>query len=67
MEKLKLDWFHYHEALDRTYLINSMIEDYLSSHPVYLQNKTLLNNLEKASELLAENYQIIGTLDEINK
>lgn len=59
-EPVILDEFHYHEALDRTYIFTAMLNDNLLSHSVYQQNDKLKEKLEKAIELLAELYQEIG-------
>jgi hypothetical protein len=59
-DSIILDEFHYHEALDRTYLFTDMIDSYLLKHPVYQKNVNLKLKLEAAIEYLAELYQEIG-------
>jgi len=63
-KKIKgLDRFHYHEALDRAFLVGNVVDEYLSEHPVVQKHKNLKKRVEKATRLLAETYQIIGGLD----
>lgn len=62
-KKNKLDEFHYHEALDRTYLIGSMVNDTLTTHPVYKKHKKLKKKINKVEDLLAELYQEMGDLE----
>lgn len=58
-----LDSFHYHEALDRTYVITDMINVHLAGHPVYTKHKELSNRVKKAEILLIEAYQLIPNLE----
>ena len=58
-----LDRFHYHEALDRAFLVGNIVYEYLEEHPVIMKHKELKKRVEKATRLLAETYQIIGGLD----
>jgi len=58
-----VDQFHYHEALDRTYLVGNMGEEFLLLHPVFLKHKKLKKKVEKALALLAEVYQEVGYLE----
>lgn len=62
MAKKKLDEFHYHEALDRSYLIADMIESALVEHPVIRKHRNLKAKIVKAQELIVEVYQEIGGL-----
>jgi hypothetical protein len=62
-EKLKLDPFHYHEALDRAYVVGAIVELHLANHPVVKKHKKIRKRVEKALELLAESYQLIGAID----
>jgi hypothetical protein len=59
----KLDRFHYHEALDRAYIVANMTDDVLFQHPVIQKHKNLKKKVEKAENLLYEVYQLIGGLD----
>lgn len=64
MKKIKkLDEFYYHEALDRAYLINSMIDDFLLKHPVIKKHKKIRIKTKKALSLLLEVYQRLGNLE----
>jgi hypothetical protein len=58
----KLDEFHYHEALDRTYLINTMIYEFILNHPVIKKHKKVRKKTKKALSLLLEVYQELGNL-----
>ena len=63
MKKHKiLDEFHYHEALDRAYIVESILNTHLAEHPVIQQHKDLKDKIEKAQELIIEVYQEIGSL-----
>lgn len=57
-----LNEFHYHEAMDRTYMIAETIEQHLVQHPVFKVEKEFAEKVEQASILLAEAYQIIGSI-----
>lgn len=59
-KKTKLDKFHKHEALDRTWLFVDMIASFLLEHPYIQQNKSLKRKVKKAFGLLYEVYQEIG-------
>lgn len=63
-KKLKelLDEFHYHEAMDRTCMIAETIDQHLMQHPVFKVEKEFAEKVEQASMLLAEAYQIIGSI-----
>jgi len=63
-KKIKgLDRFHYHEALDRAYIVANMIDDHLMEHPVVQKHKELKKRVKKAEQLLYDVYQMIGGLD----
>jgi hypothetical protein len=55
-----IDKFHIHEALDRAGLMVEMVESVLLKHPFIESQPKLRNKVEKASELLATVYQLIG-------
>lgn len=38
-EPIKLDPFHYHEVIDRLYILNCNIQDFLLDHPVVEKHK----------------------------
>jgi len=61
-KKLKLYKIDYHEALDRTYITVSMLQDYLLEHPVVEKHKKLKKKLQKAEKHMLEVYQMIGNL-----
>lgn len=62
IEKEVLDEGYFHEALDRTYLAQGFIEDYLVGHPVYAQTPALAEKIEKVQEILSELYQDVAQL-----
>jgi hypothetical protein len=57
-----LDEYHFHEALDRTYMIQSMVENFLCNHIVFLNDDILLARVTKISEELSELYLEIGNI-----
>lgn len=59
LEKLIED-YQWHEALDRTHVICSNINDHLIQHPVCKLDKEINSKVESALTLLYEAYQIIG-------
>jgi len=59
---MKLDDFHYHEALDRSYIIENIIEELLINHAVFKKHKKLRKKVVKAQTLLTEVYQEVGSL-----
>ena len=62
-KKEKLDKFHYHEAIDRLYLIIDIGHTHLVEHPVIKKHKKAKKNVNKALKLLAETYQLVGNLE----
>lgn len=61
-KKIELDEFHYHEALDRTFVFAQMLYDFLSEHPVVLEHPNVKKLVNKACETLGQAYQLIGEL-----
>jgi hypothetical protein len=61
--KDKLNPGHYHEMMDRLYIIMSNIDDHLLQHPIAKVDKKLNSHLNKALEELWNAYQIAGSLD----
>jgi hypothetical protein len=59
-KKIKLNAGHYHEALDRTYCVQGIIEQMLLNHPAINQAPELLKKVQKAQDLLADVYITIG-------
>jgi len=62
-KKKKLYPMDYHEALDRTYIITSMVDDFLLNLPAVRQNKPIRKKIIKAQNHLLEVYQMIGNMD----
>ena len=58
-----LDRFHYHEALDRAFMVGNIVGEYLGEHLVVQKHPELKEKVDKATDLLAEVYQLIGGLD----
>lgn len=59
---MKLDEFHYHEALDRLSTIQTMIDQLLVDHPAITGHERLLAKVLTADGLLADAYQECGQL-----
>ena len=62
-KKIKIDEFHHHEALDRTYTIGYIGEELLMKHPIFLIHKNLRKKAKKALQLFAEIYQELGSME----
>ena len=45
----QLDDFHYHEALDRSYLVLEMFNEYVLEHPVIEKHKELKKEADRLS------------------
>lgn len=58
--KPKLTHFHYHEALDRTYMVCDIVDRHLIQHPVCKLDKEVAKLVEEAATKLYEAYQLIG-------
>lgn len=54
------DEFAYHEVLDRSSVIVSMIEDHILAHPVVMNDKQLLKKAEVVVRIMADFYQLVG-------
>lgn len=63
-KKLKLDSYHYHEAIDRTYLATNFIDENLAQHPVYQKHEELKTKIDEIITDLVQLYQLIGNLDD---
>lgn len=55
-----IDAFHWHEALDRTFICMKMMDTLLLSHPVFEQNSAFKEKAQEAHHLLFELCQEIG-------
>ena len=62
MKKIQLDQFHYHEALDRIFLVGQILSDFVVDHPAVKQNPEVKALVESAAQGLADAYQKIGAL-----
>lgn len=62
MTENDLDSYHYHEALDRTFIQLCTLENALGEHPVILSDQTSTVHYEKAVESLAALYQRLGEI-----
>jgi hypothetical protein len=51
---------YYHEAMDRLYVIQNMIEDFLLSHPACERHPEIAQKVEEAQKLLGQAYQNFG-------
>src|SRR5690606_23364638 len=65
LSMLQLGHLHYHEALDRTAVAAAYIEEHLGEHPVLRRHPELTVIFERAAEALAELYQAIGRMPEL--
>lgn len=66
LDQVRNDPFYRHEALDRTHMIATMVDDHLLQHPWVKINKSVSDKIESALMILADVYQEIGqhSLDE---
>lgn len=62
-KKLVLDKFHYHEAIDRTYMVGYIGELFLIKHPVFIKHKKIKKKVKKALDILADVYQELNSVD----
>jgi len=58
-KKIKLDKYHYHEALDRSYCVADIIENMLITHPVVIKHKKIRKHIKKAQKQILMAYQLI--------
>lgn len=66
-EKQHIDHFYKHEAMDRVHMVAHMVEEFLSNHPVIMQDETLSQNVDKALDCLADCYMQIGKIEVVRK
>lgn len=62
---IDLDGFHYHEALDRIFVIANTVNVHISQHPVIKKHKELNKRITQVEKILVETYQLIGELEYI--
>ncbi len=60
LKKPKLTEFHYHEALDRAYMIGDTIDRHLIQHPVCKLDKDVAKLIEESAQKMYEAYQLLG-------
>lgn len=53
----KIDQFHYHEVVDRTWLIMETLANALEDHPVILAHPALAKKMDAAHTALFDLYQ----------
>lgn len=58
------DPYSYHEVIDRTHVVISIIEDHIRSHPIVERNSKFLALAEGAQDMLAELYQKVSIEDD---
>ena len=59
-KKQKIDDYHWHEVVDRTYLVMEMLGSALENHPVILATPELEKLLGRAHAALFRLYQTAG-------
>lgn len=62
-DETALDRFHYHEALDRAYMIGNMLSEYLLEHPVITKHPELLEKVKIAADNIFDVYQLVGGIE----
>lgn len=65
--KKDLDMFHYHEALERIYIIDNMVDEFLLKHAVFQKHPELNKKINSISLELGKLYQVIGNLQHISE
>ena len=63
----ELDNYHYHEALDRAYVLLDNIQSVLGRHPVILKEPEAKQFYENAVESLGVLYQKLGEISHLKK
>jgi hypothetical protein len=59
---MKIDKFHYHEALDRAALVSDIFYMAFNEHPIINKHKKLKKLSNELSERLGDFYQEIGKI-----
>ena len=62
-EKITLDEFHYHEFIDRLYMINEMIGCFLEDHILYDRHIKVKKMINEASQNIRNAYEIMINID----
>lgn len=60
--KNSLDSYHYHEALDRTFVVVNIVDSTLLQHPVIQKHKKFKKKINNIINDLSTIYQITGGL-----
>lgn len=61
-KKPELDQFHYHEMLDRLYVVTEMIDTHVQQHPVAKIETTIGMLISDANDKLTTAYQLTGQI-----
>lgn len=64
---MKLDKFHYHEAMDRAHVIQTMIDQLLLEHPVALRHSTFASLVQDLDDAAYKVYHAAAMLGEKKK
>lgn len=59
-EETKLDEFHYHEVMDRAYVLMEAVENALLEHPAVAAHSHLRGLVSEAHDRLYDVYQAAG-------
>lgn len=52
----ELDSYHYHEVMDRLYVLMEMVDNVVANHPVIEQNVDFVSMVENIQEYLVQLY-----------
>ncbi len=59
-DRVELDEFHWHEALDRAYVLEDTFSRHVWEHPAIQQSPDLAAKAEAIHDAMCELYQAIG-------
>lgn len=62
-QNIILDKFHYHEAIDRTFMIMEMVDNFLIEHPLFRKLNDCKKDANEIMDRLCDLYQKIAKLD----
>ena len=65
-EKYQLNDGHIHEAIDRIHVSIEYLESFIAEHPLIHSVAEFREEVERASEILAELYQKIGGYEKVS-